>query len=130
MSQVTGAITLANGAATPVNKTFSPEAVAPELSTFTERSAASSNGFLRLSVSYSAASPKRATNRVAVNLAMPIVETVSGINQVTRTLRFDGTFIVPDSALATERADLHAYVVNALQNALLKGVVKDLDPLY
>lgn len=130
MSQVTGAITLANGAATPANKAFSPEAVAPELSTFTERSAASSNGFIRLSLGYSPASAKRATNRIAVSLAFPIVEVVSGTNQVTRTLRFDGTFIIPDSSLATERADLHAFVANALQNALVKGVIRDLDPLY
>jgi hypothetical protein len=31
---------------------------------------------------------------------------------------------------ALERADLHAFVANALDNAMVKAVVKDLDPMY
>lgn len=31
---------------------------------------------------------------------------------------------------STERADLAAFVANALDNAQIRAVVKDLDPLY
>jgi hypothetical protein len=31
---------------------------------------------------------------------------------------------------AAERADLHAFVANALNHATIKAVVKDLDPMY
>lgn len=130
MSQVTGPLSIGNGAATPVIKNFNPERVAPELSSFTERSAISSNGFQRITVSYSAASSARRTNRIKISLEIPVVETVSGINQVTRTLRCDVGFVVPDAATASERADLQAFAANMLDNPLLKGLVKDLDPLY
>lgn len=130
MSQVTGALSINNGAASPVAKSFAPESVTPARSVFTERSAASSNGFIRLGVGFDPASSKRATNRISIDLAMPVIESVSGQNQVTRIGRFSGQFIVPDTMTAAERADLHAFAANALNVALIKAVVKDLDPMY
>jgi hypothetical protein len=130
MSQVTGALTINNGAATPVAKTFAPERVAPEQSVFTERSAAASAGFTKLGISYSAATAKRPTNRVALSLDFPVLSTVNGVSTVAYVGRFKGDFILPDTMTATERADLHAYVANALANTSIKGVIKDLDPLY
>lgn len=130
MSQVTGALSINNGAATPIAKSFAPEAISPGHSTFTERSAASSAGFIRLSIGTSMASAKRATNRIDVSLAMPVVEIVNGVNTVTRIGRFVGYFVVPDTMTSAERADLAAYVANALDNAQIRAVIKDLDPLY
>lgn len=130
MSQVTGALSINNGAATPVAKTFAPESVSPSRSVFTERSAASSNGFIRLAVGFDPATSKRATNRITFDLAMPVIETISGQNQVTRIGRASVTFVVPDTMTNAERADLHAYVANALQNTQVRAIVRDLDPLY
>lgn len=130
MSQVTGPLTINNGAATPVAKSFAPEQVSPVLSTFTERSAASSVGFIRLGVSLSPASGKRATNRVNIDLDLPVMATVNGVNTLAYTLRFKGYFIIPDQATSAERADLAAFVANALDNAQIRAVVKDLDPMY
>lgn len=130
MGQVTAPLSILNGAGTPVAKSFAPERVAPELSTFTERSAAVSAGFPRLSVQYSPASSKRATNRVDVKLDLPILQTIGSVSTVAYTGRFAGYFVIPDTMTAAERADLRAFVANALDNALVMGVVKDLDPLY
>lgn len=130
MSQVTGALSINNGAATPVAKSFAPERVAPDLSVFTERTAAASAGFIRLSVGLSPASAKRSTNRVTLKLDHPVLSTVNGVSTVAYVGRFDGSFVIPDVMTAAERADLHAFVANALDNALIKGVVKDLDPTY
>jgi hypothetical protein len=130
MSQVTGPLTINNGAATPVAKSFAPERVSPDNSVFTERSAAVSAGFSRLGVRYSAASSKRATNRVDVDLDFPVLSTVNGVSTVAYVGRFRGSFVIPDTMTAAERADLHAFVANGLDNALIKGVIKDLDPLY
>lgn len=130
MSQISGALTINNGAATPVAKTFSPERVAPELSTFTERSAASSAGFVRLGIQFSPASSKRATNRIDLSLDLPILQTVNGVSSVAYVGRFKGYFVVPDVMTAAERADLAAFVANALDNAQVRAVIKDLDPLY
>lgn len=130
MSQITGALTINNGAATPVAKTFSPERVAPELSTFTERSSASSAGFARLGIQFSPASSKRATNRIDLSLDLPILQTVNGVSSVAYVGRFKGYFVVPDVMTAAERADLAAYVANALGNTQVRAVIKDLDPMY
>jgi hypothetical protein len=130
VSQITGPLSINDGAATPVAKSFAPERVAPELSTFTERTAASSAGFLRLGVSYSAASSKRSTNRVDISFDYPVLQSVNGVNSVAYTARFKGQFVIPDVMTAAERANLQAFVANAMSNAAVKAVVKDLDPMY
>lgn len=130
MSQVTGPLSIMDGSATPVAKTFSPERVTPELTTFTERSSPASAGFKRLSVSFSPASAKRATNRIDVSLDYPVLSTVGGVSSVAYTARFKGSFVVPDVATAAERSDLVSFVANALDNIQIRAVVKDLDPLY
>ena len=130
MSQVTGALTINNGAATPVAKSFSPERVAPDASTFTERTSGISAGFTRLTIRHSPASSKRATNRVDVELDLPVLQTVNGVSTVAYVGRFKGYFVIPDTMTAAERADLAAYVANALDVTQVRAVIKDLDPLY
>jgi hypothetical protein len=58
------------------------------------------------------------------------LNTVNGISTVAYVGRFKGYFVIPDTMTALERADLHAFVANALDNAMVKAVVKDLDPMY
>lgn len=130
MPQVSGALTINNGAATPVAKSFSPEKVSPDGSTFTERSAASSAGFIRLGVGFSPASGGRKTNRINIDLSLPVLASIGGVNSVAYTGLFKGYFVIPDAMTQAERADLAAFVANALDNASIRAVVKDLDPLY
>lgn len=130
MSQVTGPLTINDGLATPVARSFAPTRVAPERSTFAEKSAAVSAGFKTLGVGLSLASASRPTNRVDVDLTFPVLQTVSGISTVAYTGLFKGYFVLPDVMTAAERADLAAFVANALDNAQIRAVVKDLDPMY
>lgn len=130
MSQITGSLTINDGQATPVAKTFSPERVAPDSSIFTERTAGVSAGFKKLAVRYSAASAKRPTNKVNVDLDFPVLQTVNGVSSVAYAGRFRGEFTLPDVMTAAERADMHAFVANALDLTQVKAVIKDLDPMY
>lgn len=130
MSQVTGPLSINNGAAPPVAKSFAPVAVSPSLSVFAEKTSASSSGYLKLSIGASMASGARPTNRVDVSFDMPVTELVNGVNKVTRVGRFKGYFVIPDTMTTDERADMLAFVANAFDDALIAGVVKDLDPLY
>jgi len=130
VSQITGPLSINNGAATPVAKSFAPERVSPGTSVFTERSAAVSAGFYKLSIGYSEASSKRPTSRVDVALDLPVLQTINGVSTVAYVGRFKGYFVIPDTMTAAERADLHAFVANALDVAAVKAVVKDLDPMY
>jgi len=128
--QINTALTINDGSATPVAKSFTPERISPELSTFVERSADVSAGFLRLTVGLSPATSKRPTNRVDVAFDLPIMATVDGISKVSDVARFKGYFVIPETAPATLRANLHAFVANALNQAAVKAVIKDLDPMY
>lgn len=130
MSQISAPLVINNGAATPVAKTFSPERVAPELSSFTERTSGVSSGYTRLTISYSPASGKRATNRIDISVDLPVLSTVNGVSTTAYVGRFKGYFVVPDQMTAAERADLAAYVANALDNTNVRAVIKDLDPMY
>lgn len=130
MSQVTGPLSINNGAATPVAKFFAPIAVSPSISIFAEKTAASSSGFVKLTTKTSPAASNRPTNRVDIDLDLPVLGTVDGTNKVTRVGRFKGYFVIPDTMTADERADLHAYVANALDNALVKELVVDLETFY
>lgn len=130
MSQITGPLSINNGAASPVAKSFAPVSIMPSSSKFSEKTAASSAGFLNLTIGFSEASGNRKTNRIDITFDMPILETVSGETKVTRSGLFKGYFVVPDTFTAAERADLIAFVANALDNAQIRAVVKDLDPLY
>jgi hypothetical protein len=130
MSQITGPLVINDGAVTPVAKSFAPERVAPDNSVFTERSAAVSAGFRRLSVKYSPASSKRATNRIDVDFDLPALQLIDGVSKVAFVSRFKGYFVIPDTATAAERADLHAFVANSLDDPKVKAVIKDLDPMY
>jgi hypothetical protein len=67
---------------------------------------------------------------VDVSLDLPIVESVNGINVVTKKGLFKGYFVIPDTFTAQNRADLAAFVANALDVTAVRGVVKDLDPMY
>lgn len=130
MSQVTGPLSINDGAATPVAKSFAPIAVSPSISIFAEKTAASSSGFVKLTTKTSPAASNRPTNRVDVEVDMPVLETVDGTNKVTRTGRFKGYFVIPDTMTGEERANLHAYAANALDAALVKELIVDLETLY
>lgn len=128
MSQVTGNLTIADGAA--ANKTFAPMRVAPEQSSFSEKTAGISAGYINLAIGLSAASANRPTNRVDMSLTYPVIQTVNGVSSVASTGLFKGYFVIPDTWDTTLRGNLHAFVANGLDVAILKAVIKDLDPLY
>jgi len=130
MSQISGPLSINDGLATPVARSFAPERVGPENSVFVERTSGVSAGYKKLAVRFSAASAKRATNRVDIDLDLPVLQTISGVSTVAYVGRFKGYFVLPDQMTAAERADIAAFVANALDNTAVRAVVKDLDPMY
>lgn len=130
MSQITAPLSILDGLATPVARLFAPMRVAPDQSVFAEKTSPVSAGYKLLKVGLSSASASRPTNRVDVELQFPVVSTVNGISTVAYTGLFKGYFVLPDVMTSAERADLVAFVANALDNTQIRGVIKDLDPLY
>lgn len=128
MSQVTGALTIADGAA--ANKTFAPVQVSPGFSEFAEKTAGISAGYYLLDFLFSPANGQRATTRVDVNLKMPQIQTINGVSSVASTGLFKGYFVIPDTWTTALRKDMRAFVANALDVAIVKAIVEDLDPMY
>lgn len=124
------AIVLADGQATPVNVTFSPERVSPDLSTFSDKSGGVAIGFKRLTLSTLFTNSKRKVNRSRLAVDLPVISVVNGVSVVAYTLRANVELILPDAATDANRKDLYAYLYNGLNHALVKPALRDLDPLY
>lgn len=129
MGQITS-IVLANGAATPVNVTFSPLPSAAGVTSFVDRTSNVLEGMARVSQSYSEPTNQRKTTKTRLTVELPITETVNGVPTVTKVHRADVTLIFAPMSTDSERKDLFAFTVNALNNALLKAAMRDNDPLY
>jgi len=119
-----------DGAATPVAVTFHPESIRDGNATFRDDRAGVTALMPRIIVGLSLASPNRPSNRVVFRVNYPVKRTVDGIDTLGYTLRSETTFILPDGATAADRANLLAFHVNALSNAEVAGVVKDVLPIY
>lgn len=131
MPQITGAIVLADGQATPANVSFVPEKITSEEVVFVDRSNASPMGFRRLTLKMNRANGSRPTDRVTVEFSYPEVAIVSGVVTLLHTARFQsGSFVIPTSMTAAARANLFAFVKNAMGSALVQSYVRDLDSAW
>lgn len=125
------AIVLADGQTTPANVTFTPEQVTPQLTTFVDRSTGVSARFRRLSLRYVPVTGNGKRTKTSLDASLPIWGVLpSGSNGVVYTLRGGSYFELPDGCTDAERKDLFAFIVNGLANTLLKGALRDNDPLY
>jgi hypothetical protein len=123
-------ITVNDGSATPVATTFSVESENGITYTFAERSAGVALGFRRLSVSTKLATGAATVNRAKYAVELPVLATVNGISQLAYTLRANVDVILPVASTDAERKNLFAFLTNGLQNAIVRGAVRDLDPVY
>lgn len=128
MSQVTGPLTIADGAA--VNKTFAPMFVAPDGTQFAEKTAGLQAGYQTLDFSLSQPTPQRPTARVDFALKYPVIQTINGVSSVAYTGLCKGYFVIPDVMTSAQRKDMRAFVANAWDIAIVKALVEDLDPMY
>lgn len=131
MPQITGAIVLADGQATPANVSFVPEKITAEEAIFVDRSSASPLGYRRLVLKMNRASSARPTDRVTVEFSYPEIAVVGGVVTLLHTARFQsGSFIVPNTMTTAARANLFALVKNAIGSGLVQSYVRDLDSAW
>lgn len=129
MAQAT-AISINDGAATPVAKTFNPESVTPALSVFADRTSGIAIAFPRLKVSNTFANGKSVVNRAKFQVELPVTTTLNGVTTTAYTLRANVDVILPDGSTDADRKHLFAFLTNGLNHTLVRGAVRDLDPLY
>ena len=123
-------ITINDGSATPVAVTFSVERKDPTLTSWVDRRLAVASVQPRVTVGFSPANPKRKTDRVPVTITVPITGMRDGLVVPIGANRFIGEFIISEDSPEQSRKDIVAFTINALQNALIKGVPLSRDPIY
>lgn len=123
-------ITINDGQATPVAVTFNPENQTPGAFSFVDRTAGVAIGYRRLNVSNKFATGATAVNRAKFAVEYPVTSTVNGITQQAYVLRANVDVILPVACTDAERKNLYAFLANGLAHALVRGAVRDLDPLY
>lgn len=123
-------ITVNDGQATPVAVTFNPENQTPGAFSFVDRTTGVAVGFRRLSISNKFASAGSAVNRARYAVEYPVTAVVNGVTSQAYVLRANVDVVLPTASTDAERKNLFAFLVNGLQHALVRGAVRDLDPLY
>lgn len=122
-------IVIKNGAASPVDVTFSMEVPGMPAGHYTWADKASGiyNQFRRLWTKVSVASAKRLTNRLDFGVSVPLVRTINSVPTVAGVIRISTDAVYPADATQAEINDAYAFHQNGLNAALIKGQMRDLD---
>jgi len=124
-------ITVNNGAATPVAITFNPEVQGVDGSySFVDRTSGVAIGYRRLTVTSKFAKGSALVNRSKLALEIPVTSLVNGITTQAYVIRGTLDLILPVQCTDAERKDAFAFITNALSNTLVRGALRDLDPIY
>lgn len=124
------ALTINDGAASPVAHTFSPVSTDGSKAQWADRSPSIPAGFLGVSHEILSPNGSRTVHRIQAGYMMPTVATVNSVDTV---VRYSSAQVIlnihPESTLA-ERKNLLAYVANSLGLATWKTSVENLEPFY
>lgn len=123
-------IALDDGQVTPVSHSFEPQSITPGRSVLVDRDSNTSAGQKQLIVGLDPAKVSRKTNRVNIRFNMPVEQLIDGVYEVAYTARVNCDVVIPDQMTQAQRDDLGAFVKNALANAVVNGLITDLDPMY
>lgn len=122
------AITLNDGATTPVGIVFSPEKQPDGTIGFVDRRKTSRALQPSILLRQSPPNGKRSTVKIGYEVVYPIEGLVNNVPAPIATARFvDGVFVIPDIMSTTDRAHLHAFASNFAAHAAFKAAVKDGD---
>lgn len=121
---------LNDGAASPVSHTFSVVSTDGSRGQWAERSSGKLNAFFTLYHEVKAPSTPKGAYQLKAGMNMPTLETVSGVQVVTRNSSFLLTFNFSPESTEAERKDLLAYATNFLANADVKTSAAKVEPFY
>lgn len=124
------ALTLPNGEASPVTKTFTPMDCTSSLATWTDRTSGISIGMPTITQSLNLNADN---NVVKLKVAVPVLEAVAGDDangftpapKVAYTLTGTLTMSLPARSTLAQRKDLTAFVYNAIKEGPFETAVND-----
>lgn len=126
MSQLTSPLAL-TGSLGPVS--FTPRAIGPDITILKSLHPVASQGDIKLSLEFSDASAKRPTTRVGVSMDYPVMSGTPIPTKVGGAL-FKGYFVLPTVMTVADRLNFELLVNSALNDAIVRAYVKDLDPIW
>lgn len=123
-------IVIKDGAATPVDKTFSVKKTVGTVSVWEERSSGIPVAYTKLQ---SETKESDTVRRVKLSVSLPVLEAVAGVNAqgytpapaVAFMLRGNVEFILPQRCSTQNRKDIAAFVKNALAHATFTSLILD-----
>lgn len=132
-------LTLADGAATPVNHTFAPVNIDQAgVAKWADRSGGIALGFPVVSLSLRSPSKTSRNFRLTAKVVTPVLEvtspsTATGI-QPAPTLAYNVTanidIVLPERSTVQQRKDLAAFMKNFLANAVITNAVESFESVY
>jgi hypothetical protein len=124
------ALTVNDGASTPVAHTFNPVSTNGAKADWADRSPGAPAGFLRISHEVRNPGTPTAAYRMILGFNVPVSATVNGVVQVIRNSSAQVTLNFAPDATEQERKDLLAYVANTLGLATMKTSAQNIEPFW
>lgn len=111
---------------TNVQRLFNPGAMEGNVHAFyNDHTGETSLAESKITASYSRSTASRPTNRIKVQIALPLVQTIDGVEQVHHVNRANVEFILHESSTFDERYDLNSLIIAALAHTGIKEMYLD-----
>lgn len=131
MPQVTGALTIEDGSATPVAVSYGPEMLSSARAVFVDRRLPSREQQPSLERTFGAPQKGvRVQYAIGDLITYPIVRNMAGVDTVVAVAEAHVKYRLPTQMTAQERKHLRALVANSQDDVVLAAGPESLDPLY
>jgi hypothetical protein len=124
------ALTIADGASTPVNHTFTPQSVDGGKAQFFDKVSGIPAGYSRLDHEVRMAKSTTGAHSVLLGYLFPVMATVNGVATRVRVSSAQVRLNYAQDSTDQERKDVVAYVINSLSNATLKPTLYNIEPFF
>lgn len=125
MAQATATISINDGLATPVARTFTCVKASPELTKYLDKRLAKMSYWPEVTLSADVPTANQRARKFELRVRKPVVNVVTGLVDDTGMIRIVGD--IPQTMAQAEVDDLYAFAMNAAQQVLIKGACKDMD---
>lgn len=124
------ALTVNDGATTPVAHTFSPQTTSGSMAKWADRTPSIPAGYRTISHELAEPNGNRTVNKITMGFMCPTVAAVDGSDTVVRYSSAKLELNLHPQSTLQERKDLLAYVANSLGLAVIKTSVENVEPFY
>lgn len=131
MPQVTGALTIKDGSATPADVSYGPETLSSQKAVFVDRRLPSRD--MQPSIERTFGAPEKGVRiqyAIGDTIRYPIVRNVGGVDVVVGVGEATVKYRLPAMANEQERKHIRALLANSQDLAILRAGPEGLDPLY